>query len=496
MNRQTHSNMDKEVKPHLFVVLGATGDLMHRKLLPALFHLGQKGLLRKKSLILGAGRRSGITDEDFRQQARESLAAAGVPIDDPASRWCSSCLHYQSIGKGTEEDYRSLGRRIEELEQTHGLPGNRAFYLALPPAAFPPTISGLAQAGLNQSKGWTRLVIEKPFGHDLASARELNRLVHHHFEESQIYRIDHYLGKETVQNFLAFRFANPIFESLWNRDRIDSVEITVAESLGIEDRAGYYDRAGALRDMMQNHLTQLLTLTAMEVPAAFDAESIRHEKVKVLRSIPPLRPEDVVFGQYARGQVEGKKAPGYLEETGVPPDSHTETFVAMRVEVANWRWQGVPFYLRTGKRLPQRLSRIVITFRRPPVSVFVPTDSTDSCSVHSNTLVITLQPDEGFDLHFEVKTPRRPITLKTQRLSFRYAETFEPLSGAYETLLLDVLTGEQTLFVRADEVEASWRLHTPLLDRRAAPDPYRAGTWGPTAADRLPARENRIWLPV
>ena len=280
--------MNKAIEPHLFVVLGATGDLMHRKLLPALFHLSKKGLLSKDSLILGAARRSGITDEDFRQQASQSLTAAGVPIDDPAGRWCSSCLYYQSIGKGTEEDYRSLGRRIEELEQTHGLPGNRAFYLALPPATFPPTISGLAQAGLNQSKGWTRLVIEKPFGRDLASARELNGLVRHHFEESQIYRIDHYLGKETVQNFLAFRFANPIFESLWNRDRIDSVEITVAESLGIEDRAGYYDRAGALRDMVQNHLTQLLTLTAMEVPAAFDAESIRHEKVEWPGAFYPL----------------------------------------------------------------------------------------------------------------------------------------------------------------------------------------------------------------
>ncbi|HLE56737.1 MAG TPA: glucose-6-phosphate dehydrogenase, partial [Rhodothermia bacterium] len=399
------------------------------------------------------------------------------------------CLHYCSIGAGGPEAFAALSERIARLETEYDLPGDRTFYLALPPQAFPPTIEGLGNAGLHRSHGHTRLVIEKPFGHDLASARALNELLHRYFDESQIYRIDHYLGKETVQNLLVFRFANPVFESVWNRDRVESVEITVAESLGIETRAGYYDRAGALRDMVQNHLTQLLALTAMEVPTTFKADPIRNEKVKVLHSLVPPTAGDVVFGQYVAGRVDGASVPGYLEEEGVPQDSRTETFAALRLHIDNWRWQGVPFYIRTGKRLEDRKSQIVVKFRSAPVSLF--RDYQD-CKLHSNVLVLSLQPDEGFELQFDVKAPGQDITLRRQRLHFEYAEAFRPLPDAYETLLFDIVTNDQTLFVRADEVESSWQLFGPLLDPSLPRHPYEAGSSGPREIGRIFSRLNDV----
>ncbi len=470
------------LEPCLCVIFGATGDLMRRKLLPAIYHLAVQGSLPRQYAILGVSLEAEIDDTKFRGLARQALETTGAFDREPSAAWCDDCLHYQPIGQGDAAAFQALAARIAGLEQTCGLPGNRVFYLALPPEAFPSIISALGEAGLNRSAGWTRLVIEKPFGHDLASARQLNGLAHQYFDEAQIYRIDHYLGKDTVQNLMAFRFGNALFESAWNRDHIERVLITVAEELGIEGRGAYYETAGALRDMVQNHLTQLLTLTAMEVPSAFEADAIRFEKVKVLRSMAPIRPDDAVFGQYTRSEKGRPALPAYREEPRVAPDSKTETYVALRLSIDSWRWQGVPFILRTGKRLPCRLSQIIITFRRPPVSVF---KFSNGRTAHPNVLTITLQPNEGFDLTFEVKTPGQPISLRTQHMDFRYADVFGALPEAYQTLLLDVLEGDQTLFVHASEAEASWQLYAPMLERRGPPDPYPAGSWGPAEARRL-----------
>jgi glucose-6-phosphate 1-dehydrogenase len=469
-----------QIDPHLFVVLGGTSDLMRRKLLPAIYRLKAGRDVPVPLIILGVSRQAGLTDEGFRSLVAESLAAEGV-APDSAGSWCRDCLHFQSLRAGTPEDYQGLAARIRSLEQEYHLPGNRVFYLALPPTAYMASIAGLGQAGLSRTQGWTRLVVEKPFGKDLASATTLNKQIHRYFDESRVYRIDHYLGKETVRNLLIFRFANAIFEPLWHRNLVKSVQITVAESLGVGGRAGYYDQAGALRDMVQNHLTQLLTLTAMEVPVAFDAESIRTEKAKILRAIPPVMPEHVIYGQYDRGAINGREVPGYREEPGVSPDSATETFVAMKLSIENWRWQGVPFYLVTGKRLPTRFSQIAVTFRCPPVWVFEPHHG-GTCN--PNVLVFTVQPDEGFDLHFEVKAPGEPLQFKTQRLRYRYAEGFAPLPDAYDTLLLDIMAGDQTLFVRADEVEWAWRIYAPALDPLPPMvRPYPAGAWGPPGTE-------------
>jgi glucose-6-phosphate 1-dehydrogenase len=464
--------------PAMFVIFGATGDLSRRKLLPALASAYRRGELDGQHHVVGLSSDTTLTEAKFRELCRAALAKAKV-ADDLAATICNERLHFQTIGKGTPEDYRALKARLHALSETLGLPQNYAFYLALPPAVMPRTVAGLDAAGLSQSNGWVRLVIEKPFGHDLASAQELNAILHKHFKEEQIYRIDHYLGKETVQNLLVFRFANPIFEALWNRERIQSVEITVAEELGVEQRAGYYDTSGALRDMVQNHLTQLLTLVAMEIPSAFAADAIRYEKIKVLRSIAPIDLSRVVRGQYAAGELDGAKVKSYLEEEDVPEGSTTETFVAMQLDIDNWRWQGVPFYLRTGKRLKQRSTQIVVRFRDAPVSLFkaagVKMDMADM-------LLITLQPDEGFSLHFDVKAPGEPFTLKRIPLSFRYNDVFEEMPDSYETLLLDVLYGDQTLFVHGDEAEESWRLYKPVLENPPPPTPYAPGSWGPDAA--------------
>ena len=472
------------VDDHLFVIIGGTGDLTRRKLLPALYHLSEQGHLADRCRLLAVARTGDFDDDRYRLWAREALAAADVRIDEAASASCCDRLHFHRLGQGNSADYQALAARIAAIETEHHLPGNRLLNLAIPPAAFPSTIAGLAQAGLTESPGWTRIVVEKPFGSDLASARRLNRLIHQHFDESQTYRIDHYLGKDTVQNLLSFRFSNAIFESLWNRDRVESIQITMAEDIGIEGRGPFYDRVGALRDIVQNHLVQLLCVTAMELPPALEAAFVRDEKAKVLRSIPPLDPENIVFGQYAGGSANGETFSAYLEEDGIPPDSLTETFVAIRLHIDNWRWQGVPFYLRTGKRLPTRATYIVVNFRCPVLTCFEPF----TCDIQCNRMVITLQPDEGFDLHFNVKAPRQPFRLERERLRFRYKDAFGDLPDAYETLLLDIMRGEQTFFVRADEVELAWRIFDPLLADPPHVHAYPAATWGPDAANSLLAQ--------
>lgn len=480
---------EEDVAPHVFIVFGATGDLMKRKLLPALYHLASHGNLGERFKILGVAM-DDLDDKTYRDWACKALKEADLRAEGDIADWCKTCLHYYPVSDGSAAVFQGLSSFIQQIEEGNNLPGNRTFYLALPPRAFAPTIEALGSAGLNRSEGHTRLVIEKPFGRDLTSAHELNKVLHRNFDESQIYRIDHYLGKETVQNLLVFRFANPVFESLWNRDRVESVEITVAESLGVEKRAGYYDKAGALRDMVQNHLTQLLTLTAMEVPAAFEANAIRDEKVKVLKSIAPIDLDQIIFGQYEEGHVNDKKVPGYLDEEGVPADSSTETFVALQLQIDSWRWQGVPFYLRTGKRLDRRLTKIVVNFRKAPVSLF---PRHRNRNISPNKLILTLQPNEGFELEFEVKSPGQEMSTQTQRLHFEYGEAFGPLQEGYETLLFDVITNDQTLFVRSDEVETSWELYEPLLDLEQPIYSYESGSWGPQEAHFMLAKNGHRW---
>ncbi|HKI86430.1 MAG TPA: glucose-6-phosphate dehydrogenase [Thermoanaerobaculia bacterium] len=477
------------VEPYLFVIFGASGDLVSLKLLPAVYRLSQQGSIRGQHRILGAARTE-YSDESFREFAIKALREDGID-DADAAEWCKETLYYQTMEGSEQQHYQALADRIETMEREANLPGNRVFYLAVPPKVFPTITNGLGQVGLNKGKGWTRLVVEKPFGWDLPSAEDLNEQIHQYFSEDQIYRIDHFLGKETVQNLLVFRFANAIFESLWNREHVRDIQITVSEGIGIGSRAGYYDNVGAMRDMVQNHLTQILTLLAMEVPISYEAESIRHEKIKVLRSVAAIQEEDVVLGQYAAGVVNGEEVPSYLDEVG--KESQTETYIALRLAIDNWRWQGVPFYLRTGKRMPKRLTQITVNFRRPPVCLFESLECTD---LGNDSLVMTLQPDEGFSLYFDVKQPGEPLRLKNIPLHFRYQEAFGPLPDAYVTLLLDILTGDQTLFVHADEAEASWRLYTPLLTMGLPIHKYAAGSRGPAAADKLLEREGNSWRKI
>jgi glucose-6-phosphate 1-dehydrogenase len=475
--RSTSSLKTEPVEPHLFVILGGTGDLARRKLIPALYELLVEKGLTDQVAILGAGRRE-MSDEQYSAVVRESLVEAGIE-GDQADQWCGGRLHYQGVGE--DDGYARLATRVKELDERHDLGGNRIFYLALSPSAAEDTITQLGASGL--SGGSTKVVVEKPFGYDLASAHRLNELVHRWFDEEHIYRIDHYLAKETVRNLLVFRFANALFERTWNRDHIESVEITVAEEHGVEGRESYYDEAGAVRDMVQNHLTQLLTLVAMEAPVDMEPDSIRSEKVKVLASMGPIEAEDIVFGQYTRsGDI-----PGYRELEGIPEDSTTPTYVAMRIAIDNWRWQSVPFYLRTGKRMPTRSTRIFIRYRQPPVCLFH-----EECPGHRNLLLLTLQPDEGFDLYFDVKAPGDEIALQTIPLSVRYEDHLGALSSDYSILLHDLMEGDQTLFVRNDEVESSWEEYAGVLDPSEV-DPYPAGSWGPQRGIDLPAADGAEW---
>ena len=486
------------------IIFGASGDLAKRKLIPALFHLDQAGLLPKRWYVLGLGR-SEMDDEGFRKITLDSLdgvsKAGSISISDRRS--FAERYHYQAGDSQDPQYYSVLNHRLNQLDKEHGTSGNRLFYLATPPNLYPGIVHQLGAAGLNRptrENGWCRIIIEKPFGTDLASAQALNKNIAQVYTEEQIYRIDHYLGKETVQNILFFRFANAIFEPIWNRQYIDHVQITVSEDIGIEHRAGYYEGAGALRDMFQNHLLQLLCLVGMEPPASFAAESVRDEKVKVIQAIRPIPADQMdlfaVRGQYGPGVVNGKKVKGYRDEPKVKSGSETETFAALKLHIDNWRWKGVRFYLRSGKRLPKRTAEIALEFKWVPHLLFGSLTAED---IKANTLVFRIQPDEGICLTFQAKHPGPKLCTDTVTMDFNYQGSFKVASrDAYERLLLDSLIGDQMLFARSEWLERSWSLITPILEHwqktpaSAFPN-YQAGSWGPKEADELIERDNRKW---
>jgi glucose-6-phosphate 1-dehydrogenase len=494
--------------PCTVVIMGATGDLAHRKLIPSLYNLAVDGVLPHGFSLIGFSRPES-QHPDFRTDMRTSVEKYSrfSPVDDKVWNSFAEGMFFQPADFGNPESYQKLGELLHRVEVERGTMGNRIFYLATPPSVFALIAHNLKKAGLitpnATGKGWSRVVVEKPFGRDLESAQKLNVDLHKDFRENQIYRIDHYLGKETVQNILVMRFANGIFEPIWNRRYVDNVQITVAEELGIDRRGGYYETAGALRDMVQSHMLQLVTLTAMEPPVALDADAIRDEKVKVLRAARKYTPaqvaRNVVRGQYGPGWIGGKEVVGYRTEEGVSPASATETFVALKLEIDNWRWAGVPFYLRVGKRLPKRETEIAVSFRRPPLSLFqhLDPDETDT-----DVLAMRIQPDEGISLKFVAKVPGQGIQIQPVYMDFLYGASFLHASAdAYERLLLDVMLGDPTLFTRVDEVEEEWRIVTPILDawqdQAAPPFPnYEAGTWGPSAACDLVERDGCVWREV
>ncbi|HEU0026282.1 MAG TPA: glucose-6-phosphate dehydrogenase [Ktedonobacterales bacterium] len=496
----------RAVPPCVLVIFGATGDLTHRKLLPALYNLAIEQPLPPQFTVVGVARRP-FSDDEFRQQALDSVNTFSRrrPVNPSVWDTFSKGLYYCQSQFDDPEGYKRLGELLDKLDQERGTQGNRIFYLATPPNFYGDisgllSSSGIAKRGVASGhNGWSRIVVEKPFGHDLASARALNDQLNTGFSESQIYRIDHYLGKETVQNIMVLRFGNGIFEPIWNRRYIDHVQITVAESIGIEGRADYYEQAGAIRDMVQNHMMQLLTLTAMEPPVNFGPDSVRNEKVKVLRAIPPLVESeistDTVRGQYGPGLVGGESVPGYRQEKGVDLHSQTETFVALKLLIENWRWAGVPFYLRTGKRLPKRVTEIAIEFKRPPYLLF---RGSGADGLAPNVLSMRIQPNEGISLQVTAKVPGQEMRLRTVNLDFLYGSSFgvEP-PEAYERLLLDAMIGDSTLFTRIDETEVAWSLVDTIVhdwhETRTPLARYEPGTWGPTEADTLIERDGRTW---
>ncbi|WP_118805747.1 glucose-6-phosphate dehydrogenase [Haemophilus haemolyticus] len=475
------------------VIFGASGDLTHRKLIPALYNLYKIGRLSENFSVLGVAR-SDLNDETFREKMREALIHNEETTPDTLDAFCSH-LYYQAVNTSNAQDYGKLVPRLDELHDKYQTCGNTLYYMSTPPSLYGVIPECLAAHGLNTEEyGWKRIIVEKPFGYDEKTAQALDVQIHRFFEEHQIYRIDHYLGKETVQNLLVLRFSNGWFEPLWNRNFIDYVEITGAESIGVEERGGYYDGSGAMRDMFQNHLLQVLAMVAMEPPAIINANSMRDEVAKVMHSLRPLTAEDMehnlVLGQYTAAEINGKMENGYLEEKGVPADSRTETYIALRCEIENWRWAGVPFYVRTGKRLPARVTEIVIHFKTTPHPVF-------SQNAPENKLIIRIQPDEAISMRFGLKKPGAGFEAKEVSMDFRYAD----LAGAqvltaYERLLLDAMKGDATLFARTDAVHAAWKFVQPILDYKANGGrihEYEAGTWGPVAADKLIAKQGKVW---
>ena len=491
--------------PCVMVIFGFSGDLTRRKLIPALYNLASQGLLSREFAIVGLGR-TPMSDDDARKKMTEDFKKfASGPVDPDLWDWFVRRIYYLSGDFDNPATYSQLKDTVARADQEHGAKGNFFFYLATAPNFFGDIVERLSSVGLmNEENGrWRRVIIEKPFGHDLDTAKALNQQLLKVAAERQIYRIDHYLGKETVQNILALRFANGIFEPIWNRRYIDHVQISVVETVGVEQRGGYYDGAGALRDMVPNHIMQLITLTAMEPPISFEANAVRDEQAKILHAIQPFSSEDVlsktVRGQYGEGVIEGARVPAYRTEEGVPADSRTETFVAMRLLIDNWRWAGVPFYLRTGKRMPGRNTHVVIQFRRAPFMLF---RETQVENMMPNQLVLHIQPEEGISLRFAAKTPGPAMNLGEVNMDFAYADYFgtTPSTG-YERLLHDCMIGDATLFQRADMVEAGWRVVAPVQDVWKALPPrsfpnYPAGTWGPKESFELLERDGREWRTI
>jgi glucose-6-phosphate 1-dehydrogenase len=502
--------LERMAEPCTMVICGATGDLTERKLAPALYNTLLGGFLPPEFTVVGFARRD-FSDEQFRQHLLDGINRYSRNRPAKAAIWESfaSGIEYHRGDLDDPAAYAELAKRLDRIDRDRGTSGNRLFYLAVPPALYPEIVSHLDRAGLAASgrhrrtgprRGWTRVIVEKPFGYDLESARTLNRVIADVLDENQVYRIDHYLGKETVQNLAVFRFGNGLFEPIWNRRYIDSVQITVAETVGIEGRGDFYDQTGALRDIVQNHGLQLMAMFAIEPPVEFAAEDLRDEKLKVLRAVKPMRTADVAAnvlrGQYVSGWVEGERLHSYRDEPDVAPDSQTETFVALKLGIDSWRWAGVPFYLRTGKALPSRVTEISVQFKRAPLALFA---RAGVPQIDDNVLAIRVQPDEGILLRFGAKVPGQGLQIRTVNMDFRYGSSFAVDSpDAYETLLVDAMVGDASLFTRADEVERAWEILQPILDawNTGQGGPlhfYAAGTWGPPAADELLERDGRAW---
>jgi glucose-6-phosphate 1-dehydrogenase len=494
--------LERTAEPCVIVIFGASGDLTKRKLMPALFRLAQARLIPAEFAVVGAARTAMETDE-FRAQMRQSVEefSEGRAVDEQVWSSFAQKVYYLTLDIATPADFKQLGALLEKIDAEHGTQGNLLFYLSTAPKLFSEAVKQLGEAGLTKSRGWVRVVVEKPFGSDLESARQLNREIHKYLKESQIYRIDHYLGKETVQNLLVFRFANGIYEPLWNRQYIDHVQITNAETVGVEGRGGYYESAGVVRDMIQNHVFQVLSLIAMEPPASLDAEAVRDEKIKAMRAARAFTPERVraecVRGQYGAGSINGEAVVGYREEPGVAPDSTTETFAALTMHFDNWRWSGVPFFIRSGKRLTKRVTEIAIQFKDAPCHLF---GREMMEQVAPNQLIIRIQPDEGITLRSAAKVPGQLTRVRDVNMDFRYGSSFGvQLAEAYERLLLDCLLGDQTLYARTDMTERGWEIVMPILDEWARTNEqvefpnYEAGTWGPQKSHELIESSGRRW---
>jgi glucose-6-phosphate 1-dehydrogenase len=493
----------RRVPPCAIVIFGASGDLSKRKLLPSLYRLFYERRISQNFAVIGSSR-TAMSDEQFRERMRESVSKflEDAPFDEDVWKSFAQCLFYVAGDLSEEASYERLKSKLDEVEKSHQTGGNVLFYLSTQPSYYAEAIRKLGAHQLHKGNGWRRVIIEKPFGHDLASARKLNEEIHQVLVESDVYRIDHYLGKETVQNILAFRFGNGIFEPLWNRRYVDNVQITAAESIGVEGRGGYYQEAGALRDMIQNHLSQVMATIAMEPPTVFDAANVRDERAKLLRAVRVVKPDDVakyaVAGQYGPANVGGQDILGFRQEPSVDPNAQTDTYAAVTFFIDNWRWADVPFYIRTGKRMPKRVTDIAIQFNAPPLGLFSQETKGGLREARPNLLVLRIQPEEGISLRFLSKSPGSGMRVRPVSMDFNYGSSFgERTPTAYETLLVDAMAGDPTLYTRQDMVDASWQIVQPILDvwgnsKFDFPN-YPAGTWGPKASDEMLARQGHVW---